>query len=417
MKAISSQSHRFLTCDFSPTSHSFWNYWSFPAPKLRKLTIQGLGTESTPIFRGQSPSLESITLLQYSPWPLSNYPSLQQVDLRNRGRNVSLSSLLHALGGCEALEELALHEYANLSNEAPQLPITPLPRLFKVNFFSCDAALILEHLETPSLEGPVVIFDSKPGEDILHSLPRNQHMTPPYLQGITELHVVLCSYSGQYCIAGHREDGSIALYIGVCGVNHWSRWTWVRASIAAVASFAHFFSTQNLVFSTDTPCIPWGLWLPNLNSLKELTVSCPRSDGLLETLLKTSPRTGRPLCPLLQSLALYQCGGCAVVDHVGLIRFVISRYGTGQPLRKLKLHKDEWNWIQQLDDLWAALAQSQCMYSSQAYLKLANITSATEGDNVFVDLPIDIDVEALRNKRSISERSDIVNRYKASFYW
>ena len=363
LKAIASQSHRFLTCAFSSTSPSFWNHWSFPAPNLRKLTVQGYRTGSPSIFSGQVPLLESVTLLQYSPWPLGNYLSLRQADLQNRSRNVSLASLLDALRGCKVLEELGLHGYVRLTNETPHPAPVPLPSLFKVNFTSCDSALILEHLETPSLEGSVTIFDMNPSQDILHSLPRDQSRAPPCLREITELRIVLRSYSSQYHIAGFRDDGSVALYIAVCGVDHWFRWTWVRASIGAIASFTHFSSTRNLILSTDTPFISWDSWLPNLSNLKGLTASCPRSEDLLLCLLESSPQTGLPLCPSLQSLALYQCGGCAVVDHAGLIRLVMSRYKAGRPLRQLNLRKDEWDWIQQLDGSWVALAKSQCMYS------------------------------------------------------
>ena len=368
LRAIVNQSHRFSTCEFSSTSPSFWNHWSFPAPNLRKLTVQGYGTGAPLIFHGQVPLLESVTLLHYFPWPLGNCLSLRKADLRNRSRNVSLALLLDALRGCEVLEELALHGYAHLANEVSRPAPVPLPRLLKVDFFSCDSALILEHLEPRSPECSVTIFDLNPGQDILRSLPRDQSRVPPYLQGITELRVVLHSYSSQYYIAGNRENGSVALYIAVCGVDHQSRWAWVRASIGAIASFSHFSSTRKLTLSTDIPVISWDMWLPNLNHLQDLTVSCPRSEGLLHGLLGSSPQTGLPSCPSLQSLALYRCGGCAIVDGLGLIKFVVSRYSAGRPLRQLNLHKGDWDRIQQLDSSWAALAHSQCACSRQEYL-------------------------------------------------
>ena len=360
---IAIQSHRFSSCNFSSPSPHFWSYWSFPAPNLRELTAQGHGTGISPIFRGQLPRLESLTSLYYSPWPLWKYTALRQADLRSHGQYVTLTSLLNALRGCEVLEKLTIHGYAHLDREASHPAMVRLPRLCKLDLFSSDSLLILGHLETPSLIGPVIIFDSNPDCDILHSIPRTER-TMPYLQEIAKLHVVLNSYSAQYYIAGYREDGSITLYIGVCGVGHELRWTWARASIQAVASFIPFSNLRNLSFSTDTPDVPWDLWLPNLSDVKELTVSCPRSEDLLISLLETSPNNGLPLCPSLQSLALYRCGKRAVVDHLSLMGFVMSRYEAGRPLRTLKLHKDEWDWIQQLDSSWVTLAQSQCTYFS-----------------------------------------------------
>ena len=357
--AIASQSHRLSTCELSSPSPDFWSYWSSPAPNLRKLIVQGQGAKISPMFCGRVPRLESITLLNHTPGPLGNYATLRQADLRNHKQQVSLTSLLDALRGCGTLEKLALHGYGRLNHEALRPAIVPLPRLFKLDLFSSHSALILEHLETPSLTGPVIIFDSSPGEDILHALPRTRR-TSPYLQEIAKLHVVLNSHSAQYYVAGYREDGSLALYIAVCGVGHWFRWTWVEASITAIASFVHFSTIHNLVFTTDTHVIPWDLWLSNLAHLRELTVSCPRSEYLLVSLLGAPPENGLPPCSLLRSLALYRCGRCAVVDHVGLMGFVVSRYRAGRPLRKLKLHRDEWDWIQLLDRSWVALAQSQC---------------------------------------------------------
>ena len=361
---IAIQSHRISSCVLSSPFSDFWSHWSDPAPNLRQLVVQGYRVGILPIFRGQLPQLESLTSLHYAPWSLRDYTTLRQVDLRNHGRYVTLTSLLDTLRGCEMLEILTLHGYARLGHEPPHSATVSLPHLYKVNFFSSDSALILEHLETPSLAGPVIIFDSNPGHDILHPIPRIQRPAP-YLEQIIKLHIILNSHSAQYYMSGYREDGTIALYIGVCGVGHWSRWAWVRASIEAIASSIHFFKIRNLTLSTDTTAIPWDLWLPNLYNLRDLTVSCPRSEGLLVSLLGSPSDDGLPLCPSLQSLALYRCGKCAVIDHASLMGFVISRYRAGRPLRKLKLHKDEWDWIQELDNSWVALVQSQCTYFGQ----------------------------------------------------
>ena len=359
LRAVTSQCHRFSTCELLSPFPEFWSYWTFPAPNLRELTVRGQCVKISQMFCGEIPRLDTITLLNYTPGSLGNFTALRQADLRNHSRHISLTSFLDTLRGCENLEKLALHGYSRLSHEAPHPSIVSLPRLSKLDLFSSDSALILEHLETPSLMGPVIIFDSSPGEDILHALPRTRHSSP-YLQGITKLHVVLNSNSAQYYVAGYREDGSLALYIGVCGIGHWFGWTWAGASIEAVASFFHFSTICDLVFTTDTFAVPWDLWLSNLSHLRELTVTCPRSEDLLVSLLGTSPGDGLPLCSSLRSLALYRCGKCAVIDHVSLLGFVASRYRAGRPLRKLRLHKDEWDWIQLLDNSWVALAQSQC---------------------------------------------------------
>ena len=302
LRVIAGQSHRFSTCELSSSSPSFWGYWSSPAPNLCELTVQGHGVETSPIFSRQVPRLESITSFHYTPWRLGNYTALRQADLWNNGRQISLTSLLGALRGCQTLEKLSLHGYSSLSRGVPR-PVS-LPHLVKIDLFSSDAGLILEHLETPSLAGPVIIFDSNPGRDILRSLPRTRGEMP-YLHGIVKLYFVLNSYSTQYHVAGYREDGTLALYIGVSGVEQWFRWRWARASIEAVASFPHFSTIRNLVFSTDTFDVPWHKWLPNLGHLCELTVTCPRSDGLLVSLLGTSLRDGLPICPSLSTLALY----------------------------------------------------------------------------------------------------------------
>ena len=356
---IASQSHRLSTCEFLSPSSGFWSYWSSPAPNLRKLIIQGHGADISPIFSGQTPRLESITSFQYTLWPLGNYANLRQADLRNHGPHTSLASLLNALMGCEKLEKLTLHGYARLSREAPHPIEVSLPHLVRIDLFASDSELILERLRTPSLKGPVVIFDSSPSQNILLSLPRTRAETP-YLRGIVKLHLVLNSCSAQYQVAGYREDGSLALYVGVCGVEQWVRWRWAAASIDAVASFAHFSTVRNLIFSTDNFDVPWDRWLSNLNHLEELTVSCPKSKALLVGLLGTSPEDGLLRCPSLRNLALYRCGRSKVLDHVGLMELVISRYRACRPLRTLKFHNGEWDWIRSLNDSWVALAQSQC---------------------------------------------------------
>jgi hypothetical protein len=360
LKMVASQSYRISGCELSSPSPEFWKNWSLPAPNLRKLTTNGHGTRIPPAFHGETPRLEVLTSLYHNPWPLGNYAFLKWAELRNHNHFVTLGSLLDALRGCGLLEKLILHGYSRLGN-ADRAPATlSLPRLGQLDLFSSDSALILGHLDAPTLKGPLIIFDSNPQQHILCSLPEPRHDTP-YLQGITKLHAVLSSHSAQYYVVGYRGDGPPAFYVGVCGVGHWVRWTWVYESIKALATFTHFSDIRSLILSTDAPSVPWQMWLPNLSRVRELTVSCPRSEGLLTTLLRAPPEGGLPFCPSLSSLALFRCGRCAVVDHVSLMEFVLTRCRMRRPLRRLKLHRDDWDWIRELDRMWIALAQTECM--------------------------------------------------------
>jgi hypothetical protein len=395
LETIAGQSHRISTCDLSSQSPEFWSHWSLPAPNLRSLAVRGNGVGTPPTFRGETPKLDTFAALYHSPWHLGKYTTLKQVDLRNHGCHVALESLLAALRGCELLEKLTLHGYARLGLTDPRPTAISLPNLRQLDLLSCDSALILGHFDAPSLTGPVIIFDTSPHRHILRSLPEPGH-TAPYLQDIAKLHVILNAYSAQYYIAGYRQDGCIAFYIGVSGVGHWFRWAWARDSIEAVASFVHFSNIHSLMFSTDTPVVPWDSWLPNLTLVRELTVSCPKSEGLLACLLGNSPEGGLPFCPSLYSLALYRCGRYAVVDHVGLVEFVLSRYRIRRPLRRLKLHKDEWDWIRELDQSWGVLAQSQCT-SPQPRRKFCPLTHlpVVKGDDVVIGLPLTVDLREL----------------------
>ena len=398
LRRIARQSHRISICELSSPSPQFWKYWSFPAPKLRRLAIQGHGVQTPPLFRGEIPQLGTFVALYHSPWPLGKYAVLRQADLRNHNRYVTLESFLDALRGCKLLEKLTLHGYARLGKTGPRPTTLSLPHLRQLDIFSCDSALILEHFDAPSLIGPVIVFDSSPQRHILSSLPESEH-TPPYLQGVANLHIVLNSYSAQYYVAGYREDGCIAFYVGVCGVGHWFRWLWVQESIGAVASFAHFSDIRSLMFSTDAPAVPWDLWLPNLTRVRELTVSCPKSEGLLTTLIGTSPEGGLPFCPSLFSLGLYRCGRCAVVDHVSLLEFVLSRYRARRPLRKLKLHRDEWDWVREMDQSWVVLAQSQCKFFRPiSHVSPTNTPPAIKGDDVQIELPLEVDLREVDKK-------------------
>ena len=242
------------------------------------------------------------------------------------------------------------------------LPLTPvsLPRLRQLNIFSSNSTLILEHLNAPSLTGPVVIFDTSPHYHILRSLPKTK-ADPPYLQGIKKLHLVLNAGSAQHYVVGFREDGSTAFYIGACAIGYQTlaRQSWVDASIEAVAACPHFSRINSLVFATDSPEVAWDLWLPALGHLEVLNVACPRSQDLLTTLTVSSQANGLPVCPSLHSLALQRCGAHAAANNVRLMNLVLSRYRVERPIRKLKLQKDEWDAIQRRNESWGKFVQSQ----------------------------------------------------------
>ena len=389
------QSYRLSSCEFSSPYTDFWSYWSLPVPNLRRLVVHGRDIGASQMFGGRLPRLETLASAFYIPWLLGNYTSLRQVDLRNHGQyRITLTLLLDALRGCKTLEKLSLHGYARMDNGTPRSSTISLPRLSELNLFSSDSALILEHLETPLLTGPVVIFDSNPEDHILRSIPRVQRYAP-YLEGITKLSVVLNSHTMQFSVTGYREDGIVALYIGVCGVENWYRLTWVRESIQAIALFVHFSGIRILTLFTDAPVVPWTMWLQNLKSVVELAISCPRPENLLLGLHTASPEDGLLPCPSLESLALYRCEKCTSVDHTSLMGFVISRYRVGRPLRKLKLHKCEWDLMQQRDKLWATLAQSQCAYLIGETMKSTDALLAAKGDNVLIHLPPEVDIKEI----------------------
>ena len=361
IEAIASQSHRISFCELSSSSPGFWRNWTLPAPYLRKLVVKGHCLKASPVFGGVIPRLGSLNSLNYTPWPLGNYTALRKADLRNYERRASLTTLLGALQGCETLEKLTLHGYANLTQDRLTPAPILLPRLHRINLFSCNSALILEYLDVPTLVGPIVIYDTNPPQHILQCLPSIRRRKP-YLDGIEQLHVVFEASLGIYSVAGCREGGRTSFYIRAQGVRDQARWRWTRSSIEAVASCVQFSSIRTLTLVTDSATIPWAVWLPNLSHMRRLSVSSPRSEDILRALLTSSPEDGSPFCPSLRSLAIYRCGDYGVIDHVGLMELVLHRYWVGRPIRRVMLHRDEWEWIQQLDQdgSWVFLAESQC---------------------------------------------------------
>ena len=356
LENVSAQTHRISTCQLSSLFPDFWRYWASPAPNLRNLLVQGHGTEAPLVFRGEFPQLKTLTSLRYVTWPLGNYATLTHARLRNHGGRVTLTLLLATLAGCTALEGLTLEGYRSEEQEIPRLMPILLPRLRQIDLISCDSSRILEYLEAPSLRRRVVVYDSDPQYNILHSLPTPQRNTP-YLQGIRSLKVDLDMHSPYHHIVGFRADGSTALYIGAYGVPCWAKWNWIHLSFAAVASFSPFSNIRSLTLTTDALTVPWELWLPNLNNVVDLTVSCPRLDHFLVSLL--TPCLGTRL-PSLHNLTLRRFGRYSVLDYDALMAFVFHRYKVGRPLRQLRLTREDWGWIRRLDETWTLFIQSQC---------------------------------------------------------
>lgn len=354
LKSLSAQTHRISICQLSSPSPDFWRYWTSPAPNLRKLLVQGHGPAAPPVFGGEFPQLEVLASQYCTAWPLGGYATLTHAELQNHNRHVALMSLLDTLGGCAALEGLILDGYRGMEEGVFSLAPICLPRLQQIELISCDSALILEHLETPSLEGPVVVFNPNPQRDILRLLPTTQPSTP-YLQGVTSLVIDLNTQSLRHYVAGFRGGGSTAFYLGACEIPSWARWNWIQLSFTAMASFAPLPRIRSFTLVTDVLVVPWDLWLPNLSSVEELTVSCPRPDSLLAFLGFPPNNT----LPSLHDLTIDRRGRYSTVDHSTLMQFVLNRYRVARPLRQLRLHREEWEWFQSLDLTWVLLAQSQ----------------------------------------------------------
>lgn len=355
LESISAQTHRISACQLSSPSPNFWRCWTLPAPNLRKLLVEGHGPEVPPVFHGEFPQLETLTSQYCTTWPLGNYATLVYAELRNHNQHITLMVLLDALTGCTALERLTLEEYRRLGKGAPRLTPIRLPRLRQIEFLSCDSALILEHLEVPSLKDSVIIFNSKHKRDILHALPTAQ-LNAPYFQEITSLTVDLSAHSVSNYVAGSRGNGLTAFCVGVYGVPSSETRRWTQLSFGAIASFAPLSNIRKLTLVTDAFVVPWELWLPNLSCVEELSVSCPKPDDLLVALLNSSPDN---MLPLLRDLTIRRRGRYSMVDHTALMEFVLYRYRVARPLRQLRLHREEWEWIQRLDETWVLLAQSQ----------------------------------------------------------
>ena len=316
--------------------------------------MQGYGTEAPLVFRGEFPRLKMLNSLYYATWPLGSYATLTHAELLNHDQRVTLASLLDALTGCMALEGLILQGYVRLGRGILHLTPVFLPRLRQIDLVTCDSALILEHLEAPSLRGPVVVYDSSPRGHILRSLPAHQYDTP-YLQGITSL-VIDLTQSPCHFVSGFRADGSCTFYVGVDGAPSRAKRSWTQLSFVTVASFSPFFNIRSLTLVTDALTVSWELWLPNLNFLVEFTVSCPRLDNLISALL--APLDTR--LPSLQRLTLRRFGIFAILDHRNLMAFVLYRYEAGSPLRQLQFDREEWERIQKRDETWVLLVKSQC---------------------------------------------------------
>ena len=356
IRTVAAASGRIQRCELFSPSPAFWGIWVLPAPNIRQLVVGGRRMPGTNLFSTELLQLRSITSFSCGLWPLSNSRNLTSAELRSQDHPTPLTEILDVFRGCDVLKSLVLHGFGTLEvNDAPPVPVV-LPNLRRLSLFSCDATLLLGHVELPSLSEPLIIFNPTPYQDIMGSVPQNQHHRP-YLQGLHKLQVTLNARRSQYSIAAYREDGCLALYIGTSGVAHWLRWGWVRASVDAVARFGPFSAVHALSFSTDSLMTSWPLWLLNLRFLKQLSATCPSPDRLLRALLTPDPETGRPVCQGLSSLALHGCGPC-VSAYPLLKELVLSRRATETPLRKLILHEGLWSDISGHERSWAGLVES-----------------------------------------------------------
>ena len=403
LEVVSAQAHRISACQLSSNLPDFWRYWTLPAPNLRRLLVQGCSTGAPPVFRGEFPQLKTLASMCSVIWPLGSYATLTHAELLNYNQRSTLTSLLDTLNGCMALEGLILQGYVGLGRRDPHLTPISLPHLQQIDLIACDSALILKHFEAPSLRGPVTILDSNLPGDFLPSLPAHQHHAP-YLQEIMSLVIEIKTSSSCHFVSGFRVDGSTAFCIGVDGAPNRARWGWTHLSFAAVASFAPFSNIRSLTLVTDALVVPWELWLPNLNSLLELIVSCPRLDNLVAALLTPM---GTPL-PLLQSLTLRRLGRYATLDHSALKTLVLHRNQAGRPLRQLRFDREEWGWIQACDETWVFLVESQCKLPWIAHpTKHTDAHQATKGDIVTISLVCEMGLHALISKPYSSCRNKL----------
>lgn len=351
---ISSESHRVRVLDLlaTPRTSVLYAYWANPRTNQRWIPrIDDVTASSCGAF----PLVESMRLSSPSWYPVA--PCLKNLDLRSNGNGGSLSSLLHALGGCPALEILTLQGFRRFIDEDSfQAPATTLSKLHRLHIFFCNSAPILAFLQLPSLTHPLVIFDSDPREGLLRCLPQGRPGVP-YLEGVSKLNVVLNMRNSQYSVAAYREDGRMKLYLGVSMVSHQFRWQWIRGSMEAVASSDPLSETTAMSITTDVIFTPWSPWLSKMRRLSRLDLCCPDIMGYLGTL--STSVGGSPLCPTLRTLALRRFQRSDELDYACLKACILFRREAGCPLTSVLVPGDEWTRVRARDASWSALVDSQ----------------------------------------------------------
>jgi hypothetical protein len=387
IKKVAAASGRISRCELFSSSPAFWGIWVLPAPDIRQLVFGGRILTSTSPLNAELLQLRSSALFSCGLWPLSNSRNLTSAELRSDNHHMSLTALLDAFRGCDALKSLVLHGFQTLEvNDTPPA-IVVLPNLRRLGLFSCDSTLLLGHIEVPSLSEPLIIFNPTPYEDIMCSVPPKQQQEP-YLRNLRKLQVTLNARRSQYSISAYREDGCLALYIGTAGVPHWLRWRWTRASVDAVARFGPFSTVHALSFSTDSLMTSWPLWFLNLRLLRQLSVACPGPDRLLSSLLIPDPGTGQPPCRALSSLALLRCDPYTWVSCVRLKELVLSRRATGVPLEKLILPEEEWLRMKHLDKAWVGLVEFQGMFRDDDSIPSTDVLQVKTGRKVVLNMRV-----------------------------
>ena len=266
--AISSTMHK-VFIKISSESHRIWVFEFFAIPRMRILYAYWenpvTNTHWVPVIRDSEPALscgpfpQVESMLLSSPiWYPGVVPCLKNLEIWNIRSVMCLSSLLHTLGGCLALESLRLHSYRQFVGEGSS-DVQTLPNLYRLHLFSCKSAPILASLHLPLLTHPLAIFDSDPHEDILHHLQSQQGAM--YLKGISMLCVVLNMRNSHYSVAAYHQDGQMCLYLGVSTVSHLFRWQWIHESMETIALFRPFSQVASLSITThwgQRGCYPGG---------------------------------------------------------------------------------------------------------------------------------------------------------------
>jgi hypothetical protein len=376
IQKVAAASGRLKFCQIFLPPPPLWNDQTLHTPNIHQIIPGGQNQPDNGRFGILFLQLRSIASFSCTFWPPGNSRNLTSAELRSNDQPTKLTTLLDVLRGCEVLKSLVLQGFDSfhVTDSSPPAVVV-MANLQRLNLFSCNSTRLLSHIELPSLSASLIVFDSTPYEDMLHSVPPNQRCAP-YLQNLAKLQIVLNAGRAQYSIAAYRDDGCLALSVGVSGVVHWLRWGWIGASVEAVARFVPFSAIHNLSFSTDSIMTSWNLWLLNLRNLRKLSVACPGPDRVIRALLDSDPETGLPLCRTLTSLALHGCERRSI-NHACLKRLVLRRRATQTPLQQLTLREDEWMYMKGLDTSWSDLLESQSRFQCNGTLVPAADTLAS----------------------------------------